>query len=260
MLVQILVELQNTREIFISVTVIGSTPDGGKLAAKQLLIAIFAQLVRTIYSSHFVFLEESLANVLAEDVAGAASGHAEPIRVCFGITPHEIGEGALVRNLLHSLNVLDVIDVLDGRRQAAMHCKDLVINNRADRQIVKHISEHGPDSRITILLLALELEPINCSDLPCFVVSANQANAVWVPQLKQEEQRDGLDGVRATIDVVSEEQVVRVRHVAAHFEQFQHVIELAMDIADERDGAAQHLNVILCRKDLLDFRANDFDG
>ena len=74
-----------------------------------------------------------------------------------------------------------------------MHRKNPIINDRTDRQIVKNIGEHGPHARVSILLLALQLESIDSRDLSCLVVAANEANAVRVPQLEQEQQRDGLD-------------------------------------------------------------------
>ena len=86
-----------------------------------------------------------------------------------------------------------------------MYRKNPIINDRADRQVVKNVSEHGPDARVSILLLALQLESIDCRDLSSLVVAANKANAVRVPQLEQEQQRDGLDRVRAAVDVVAQE-------------------------------------------------------
>jgi len=54
-----------------------------------------------------------------------------------------------------------------------MDTEYFVVYNSANWKIVEDISESLPDSQIAILTLTLSLKPINLSDLPCFVISAD---------------------------------------------------------------------------------------
>lgn len=47
------------------------------------------------------------------------------------------------------------------------------------------------------------------------MVTANQAYSMWIAQLKQHQKRDGLHTVSSTVNVVTHEEVVRVRNVTA---------------------------------------------
>ena len=164
--------------------VVGSTPDGRKFATKQLLVAFFAELVRAIHTIHTIFVQEFFANVLTKNVAGTARRYAKALRVTFWVAPHQVCKGALVRNFLHALNLFNVLDVVDGWREATMYCEKSCIDDGADRQEIEDVSEHGPDAWATILLLAFHLEAINCGNLPRLMIASNQADAQRVPQFE----------------------------------------------------------------------------
>jgi hypothetical protein len=63
------------------------------------------------------------------------------------------------------------------------------------------------------------------------VISANERNPVGISHLESEEEQERLDGVVAAIDKVAEEEVVFVGAFAAHFEEFDEVVELSVDVS-----------------------------
>lgn len=162
--------------------VIWGTPDRGKLASEEHLVAVFAELVRSVNSSHVVGVKESFADVLAEYVSGASGRDAEARFVSFGVTPHEVCEGAFMRNFLDSLNLFNVAYLMNGRRETTMNGKDLVVDDGRNREVIKDIREHLPNPLVSVFLKALRLETIDGCDLPCFMISADQTDSIWVPQ------------------------------------------------------------------------------
>lgn len=75
-------------------------------------------------------------------------------------------------------------------------------------------------------------------DLSRLVVSAQDSDSVSVAHFQGNKQRYCLHRVVTSIDVVSHEQVVGVWGLASNFEKFLKVVELAMDVAANRDRSA----------------------
>ena len=88
-------------------------------------------------------------------------------------------------------------------------------------------------------------------DLAGLVVASEDGNAVLEADLEGDEERDGLDGVVAAIDVVAHEEVVRVGGLASDLEQLAQVVELSVDIATDGHRGAHLLHVGLIDQDFL---------
>lgn len=63
------------------------------------------------------------------------------------------------------------------------------------------------------------------------MITANQRDPLGIAHLQGKEKQERLDGMEASIDKVSHENVVCLRTVTADPEQLHQVIELAMDVA-----------------------------
>jgi hypothetical protein len=88
-----------------------------------------------------------------------------------------------VRYFLNSKNLIDVLDLVEGRRQAAMDSKDFLVDDGSNGQVVKNISVKLPHFGVSILGLTLSVEAINLSDLSRLMVSSDQADPLGVPEL-----------------------------------------------------------------------------
>jgi hypothetical protein len=135
-------------------------------------------------------------------------------------------------NLLKPVNFFDVVDAVYGWRETTMDREDLIVNDCAYRDKVKDICKHLPYLWISILLLALSIEAIDLSDLPCLVVSAKKTDSVRVSDLVKQQESHRLNAMMASINIVSEEQVVDIRNVSSNFEHLHHVPELSVDISN----------------------------
>jgi hypothetical protein len=63
------------------------------------------------------------------------------------------------------------------------------------------------------------------------VVTPDERDAVRVPHFEGEEEAEGFHAVKTAVDKVAQEQVVRPRRGVSNPEQFQQVVELAVDVA-----------------------------
>ena len=137
----------------------------------------------------------------------------------------------------------DLVEQVDGWRQAAVHAKDLILNQRCERHVVKEVGENLPHVGVAVLAQALVVKAVDLRDLPRLVVAAQQEDAVAVPHLERDQQRHRLDRVIATVDVVAHEEVIGVGARAANAEDFHEVVKLGVDVAadDHRRGHCQHV-------------------
>ena len=84
---------------------------------------------------------------------------------------------------------------------------------------------------LCVLLQALIVKAVDLGDLPRLVVAADERHALRVAHLEREQQQEGLDRIKAAVDKVAHEEVVRLGHVATDLEELLQVVELAVDVA-----------------------------
>lgn len=111
-----------------------------------------------------------------------------------------------------------------------MHSEDLLVNDGGNGKAVKAVGESLPELDV-VSALALIVETVDTVDRGTFVVSTQNEEVLGVLDLVRKEEADGLEGLLATVDVVTEEEVVGLRRETAIFEETQEVIVLAVDIA-----------------------------
>ena len=100
------------------------------------------------------------------------------------------------------------------RRSATARFKQefthLVLDEGSEGKVVEEVGEVSPYIGVSVLAETFVVEPVHLRDLPRFVVPAKDGHSVAVPQLKRNEESDSLDGVVASVDVVTHEEVVGI--------------------------------------------------
>ena len=100
------------------------------------------------------------------------------------------------------------------RRSATARIKQefthLVLDEGSEGKVVEEVGEVSPYIGVSVLAETFVVEPVHLRDLPRFVVPAKDGHSVAVPQLKRNEESDSLDGVVASVDVVTHEEVVGI--------------------------------------------------
>jgi len=147
-----------------------------------------------------------MRNPGAEEPAGAA-GRQRPRLNVLGVGPHQIREGAFVRQLHPALEQANLVESLDVWRQAGVHTEDLAFNDGSDAQVVKDVTAVLPRVGVSILSDRLVVETVSGRNLSRFVIATQNCDFVRVLQLQAHQVLEGLLGVVTAIDVVAHEDV-----------------------------------------------------
>ena len=129
----------------------------------------------------------------------------------------------------------DLLHGVEVRAQAAVHGEDLLVDDGSDGQAVEAVGEGLPKLDV-VSPLALIVETVDAVDRGALVVTTENEEVLRVLDLVCEEQADSLQRLLATIDVVTEEEVVGLGGKAAIFEEPQQVVVLAVDISADLKG------------------------
>lgn len=111
-----------------------------------------------------------------------------------------------------------------------MHGEDLLVDDSGDGKAVEAIRKSLPQLDV-VAALALVVETVDAVDGGALVVSSQDEEVLGVLDLVREQKADGLEGLLASVDVVTEEQVVGLRRETAVLKESQQVVVLPMDIA-----------------------------
>ena len=132
-----------------------------------------------------------------------------------------------------------------------METEDLVLNHSCQRQKIKKISVVLPDICISIFPKALIVKTIDLSNLPRFMISAQNCYSFLEPNFQTNQKSNSLYWVISSINVVSHEQVVSVRRLAPDLEEFHQVVELPVNISANSDRTLHWLHIALLRKNFF---------
>ena len=83
------------------------------------------------------------------------------------------------------------------------------------------------------------------------MITSENGDAILEAHLKGDQERDSLDRVVASIDVVTHEQVVGVRGLPSNFEKLAQIVELTVDVTADGHRGAHLLHVGLVNQDFL---------
>jgi hypothetical protein len=108
-----------------------------------------------------------------------------------------------VRHFLYAVEGPDVVEGIDAGRETAVQTEDLVVDQGGKRQIVEKICEVFPDVRVAVLAEALVVEAVDLGDLAGLVVTAEDGDALGVPDLERDQEGHGLDREVASVDVIA---------------------------------------------------------
>lgn len=81
------------------------------------------------------------------------------------------------------------------------------------------------------------------SNLPTFMVSAQNCNAIPVANFESNQQRDGFQRIISSINIITHEQIVWVRACSTDAKQFGKIIELSVNITTDCDWCIYWLHI-----------------
>ena len=123
-----------------------------------------------------------------------------------------------------------------------MAAKNLASEDCGNWHTIKTVTEDFPELH-GVSSFALVIETVYTIYIGAFMVPSQQKEVVGELDLEAEQQRKSLDALLAAVHVVSQEQVVLLRGVAADLEHAEQVRVLSMGVAhhvDRRRHLEQH--------------------
>lgn len=106
-------------------------------------------------------------------------------------------------HFLDTVQGSDVVEGVNGRAQPAVQTEDLVFNEGSEGEVVEEVSEVLPHVGVAVFAEALVVEAVHLGDLAGFVVTAEDGNTLRVADLQADQEGHGLDGVVATVDIIT---------------------------------------------------------
>lgn len=85
--------------------------------------------------------------------------------------------------LAEPVDDLDLVNRMNGRRQAAVDTEDLVIYNNAQSKKIEHVGEVVPDIGVAVFSSALGVETVRLRHTSRFMVSSDQMDSFGVSEL-----------------------------------------------------------------------------
>lgn len=114
----------------------------------------------------------------------------------------------------------DLLHRIQVGAQTTVHGEDLLVDDCSNGQAIEAIRECFPQLDI-VSPLALVVEAINSVDGCAFVIATENEKVLGVFDLVCEQKADCLKGLLASIDVISEEEVISFRRETAVFKKTQ---------------------------------------
>lgn len=218
------------------------------------LEALHYQLVCTANHVDIVRAVELGDHVRAKEIASAARRHA-PASLVLRIAPKQVAHGPVVRHLLLPVDAANLVEVLDGRRQPAVHAEYFAVDDRRKAEVVEDLRAVPPHGRRSVLAQALIVKAVDLCDLARLMVAPDQRDSVRIAHLQRQQQQKRLHTIVAAVHEIAHKQVVLLGHIAANLEQLLQVVELTVDVAAHGHWRVHTLHVALLHQDLAGFGA-----
>jgi hypothetical protein len=132
----------------------------------------------------------------------------------------------------------DLLHVEQIGGQTAVHAKDLFVHNGGHGQAVEAISKSLPQLDV-VTTLALVIETIDAVRAGTLVVAAQDEEVLGVLDLVSKQEADHLERLFASVNVVTQEQVVGLGREPTVLEQTQQIVVLSVDVSTDLDGGLE---------------------
>jgi len=189
---QVLIDLHDCCLVAATVAIVWSREDRYDVSVMAPIIALHDKLVRTRDEFQTICMVELLRNVLAKSVASSSRRDAPTTSVIW-IRPEEVTHWSFMRHLLNAIQLSDIIQGVQRRRDATVHADDLILNDCGHWQVIERISEGLPYIWSTVGAYALVEEAIDLCDLPALMVATQQRDTLPIANLEEEHKRHCLD-------------------------------------------------------------------
>ena len=119
-----------------------------------------------------------------------------------------------------------------------MESEEFLVDEAGDRQGVEGVHEEFISLEV-VLVETLRSEVEKGRHLPAFVVTSQHENGAREVEFERVEEQHHLHGEGTAVHVVAQEEVLCVLWRASYVEHLHHVVELSVQVANDRHGVLQ---------------------
>lgn len=129
-----------------------------------------------------------------------------PLGLSTWVRPEHITQQPIIRYLSRPLNLYNLLQVVQLRRQPSMHAQHLPINQRCNWEAVEAVTKDLPEAHIESAL-TLIIEAVDTVNLGILVVPTQQKDLVRVLYFVGQEEADCFQRLLPTVHIVTQEKV-----------------------------------------------------
>lgn len=190
--------------------VVRSTEESDQLSLGEELVAVLHNLVSSADQIDVMFLGEGGNNFLAKSEADSSIILAPALHVLVGVTPEQVAEETGVGNVGWSHDSLDLVERGQFWGETSVHAEYLFVNNGRNGETVETVGEGLPELNV-VSALALVVESVDSVDGSALVVASQQEEVLGILNFVGEEKTHSLQTLLASVNVVSQEEVIGIR-------------------------------------------------
>ena len=167
----------------------------------------FFYLMATADEVEIILIQELSDNISSKRTRDTSIAITPSFMLLIRIRPKQITKKTVVRNLSRPLNLPNLLQILQLRRQPPVHTQDLVVDEGGNGQTVEAVGEYLPQPDVEPPF-AFVVEAVYPVDLRVLVVASQEEDLGRVADFVSQEEADRLEALLASVDVVAEEEVV----------------------------------------------------
>ena len=186
--------------------------------------------MRSADEVEFMFFQKNGDNLRTKNIRDSSLVFSPALHVFIRVTPKQIAQEPSVGHISGSHDFLDLVQVGELWGKAAVHAQNLVIDDCSHWEAIKAISKSLPELDV-ISSLALVVESVDTVDGGALVVASEQEEVLWIFYFICQQQTNSFQRLLSSVDVVPQEQIVRLWRVATVLKQTKKVEILAVHVS-----------------------------
>ena len=119
-----------------------------------------------------------------------------------------------------------------------MHAENSILNHGTNRQVVEDLSEGLPKSQ-GIDSFTLIIKPINSINRRTFMITSKQEEILRIFDFIAKQKDYSLETLLASVNIVSQEEIISGLWSSIQLEQLNQIIELSMNISKDSQRRTQ---------------------
>lgn len=162
------------------------------------------------YKLEIIWMIKLFRDILSKWIS-STSWRNTPTTSIIWIRPKEITNWSFGWHFHDSIKLVNLIECINRWRKTTVKTENVSFNNSSKRKVIEQRGEVLPNVGISVFSQAFIIESINLCNLFGLVVTSEDGNSLWISYLEANQKRNSFNGVVASVNVISHEEIVVIR-------------------------------------------------